>query len=153
LISSDYRDILSAFAAQGVEYLLVGAHAMAAHGVPRATGDIDLWVKCESINAEKVYRALADFGTPMDELDKKDFEIPDFVFQIGVAPNRIDILTTIDGVLFDDAYQARESITIDALTIPVISRHHLIENKKTVGRPQDLVDIQLLEEIEASEQS
>jgi len=146
LISSDYKDILSAFDGRGVDYLVVGAHAMAFHGVTRSTGDIDLWVKCDAVNSDKVYRALADFGAPLGELKKSDFEIPGTVYQIGVAPYRIDILTTIDGVVFEDAFKAREIIEIEGLSIPVISRHHLIENKNAVGRPQDLVDIQLLEE-------
>jgi len=146
LISSDYKDILSAFDDSGVEYLVVGAHAMAFHGVTRSTGDIDLWINCDPINSDKVYRALADFGAPMDDLDKSDLEIPGNVFQIGVAPNRIDILTAIDGVVFEDAYKARENIMIDGITIPVISKYYLIENKNTVARPQDLVDVQLLKE-------
>ena len=146
MISSDYRDILSAFDDQGVEYLVVGAHAMAFHGVTRATGDIDLRVKCDPVNSEKVYRALADFGAPLDELDRNDLEKPGTVFQIGVVPYRIDILTAIDGVVFDEAYETRGTVEIEGISIPVISKHHLIENKKTVGRPQDIVDIQLLEE-------
>ena len=126
--------------------MVVGAHAMAFHGVIRSTGDIDLWIKCDDVNSDKVYRALADFGAPLNDLDKKDLEKPGNVFQIGVAPNRIDILTSIDGVVFDEAYEGRETVEIVGIKIPVISKHHLIENKITVGRPQDLVDIQKLKE-------
>ena len=146
MISSDYKDILSAFDSLAVEYLVVGAHAMAFHGVARSTGDIDLWIKCDDANSDKVYRALADFGAPLNDLDKNDLEKPGNVFQIGVAPNRIDILTAIDGVVFDEAYEARGTVEIEGISIPVISKHHLIANKSTVGRPQDLVDIQLLKE-------
>jgi hypothetical protein len=146
LISSDYKDILSAFDRLEVEYMVVGAHAMAFHGVTRSTGDIDLWIKCDAVNSDKVYRALADFGASLNDLDKKDLEKPGNVFQIGVAPNRIDILTSIDGVVFDEAYEGRGIVEIVGIKIPVISKHHLIENKITVGRPQDLVDIQLLKE-------
>ena len=146
MISSDYKDILSAFDRLEVEYMVVGAHAMAFHGVTRSTGDIDLWIKCDDVNSDKVYRALADFGAPLNDLDKNDLEKPGNVFQIGVAPNRIDILTSIDGVVFDEAYKARSNVEIDGLTIPVISKHHLIKNKSIVGRPQDLVDIQKLKE-------
>ena len=128
--------------------MVVGAHAMAFHGVTRSTGDIDLWIKCDAVNSDKVYRALADFGAPLDDLDKNDLEKPGNVFQIGVAPNRIDILTAIDGIVFDEAYKARGNVEIEGLTIPVISKHHLIKNKSIVGRPQDLVDIELLNEIE-----
>ncbi len=148
MISSDYKDILSAFDGWGVRYLVVGAHAMAFHGVARSTGDIDLWVKCDHVNSDKVLSALAEFGAPMENLTKEDFETPGNVFQIGVAPNRIDILTAIDGVEFDAAFEARETTEIEGLSVPIISRHHLIENKSTVARPQDLVDIQLLKEIE-----
>ena len=148
MISSDYKDILSTFDGQGVKYLVVGAHAMAFHGVTRSTGDIDLWVKCDPANSERVYNALADFGAPLEDISKTDFEIPETVFQIGVAPYRIDILTTIDGIVFDDAFEAREVVEIEGLRIPVISKHHLIKNKSAVGRPQDLVDIELLEEID-----
>ena len=126
--------------------MVVGAHAMAFHGVIRSTGDIDLWIKCDDVNSDKVYRALADFGAPLNDLDKKDLEKPGNVFQIGVAPNRIDILTSIDGVVFDEAYEGRGTVEIVGIKIPVISKHHLIENKITVGRPQDLVDIQKLKE-------
>ena len=148
MISSDFKDILSAFDVQGVDYLVVGAHAMAFHGVARATGDIDLWVKCDVANSEKVYKALVDFGAPMVDVNKSDFEIPGTVYQIGVAPHRIDILTAIDGVVFDEAFAARETVNINGFTIPVISKHHLIENKNTVRRPQDLVDVQLLKKTE-----
>jgi hypothetical protein len=148
LISKDFKDILSAFDGQGVKYLVVGAHAMAFHGVTRATGDIDLWVKCDSTNSGKVYKALADFGAPLEDISTSDLETPGTVFQIGVAPYRIDILTAIDGVAFEEAFDARGSIDIDGLTIPIISKLHLLENKNAVGRPQDLVDIQLLEEID-----
>ncbi|MDT8394858.1 MAG: hypothetical protein RRA32_00230 [bacterium] len=148
MISSDYKDILSAFAGWEVKYLVVGAHAMAFHGVARSTGDIDLWVKCDTLNSDKVFRALADFGAPLASLNRSDLETAGNVFQIGVAPNRIDILTAIDGVEFDAAYEAREVTEIEGINVPVISRRHLIENKSAVARPQDLVDVQLLEKKE-----
>ncbi len=145
MISSDYRDILSVFIEEGVEYLVVGAYALAAHGLPRATGDIDLWVNATSENARKVWRSLKKFGAPLSQIDSKDFEGPGIVYQIGVPPNRIDILTSIDGVEFADAWSSRYQVDIEELTVPVISREHLILNKKTAGRPQDLVDIAQLE--------
>ena len=148
MISSDYKDILSAFEDWGVEYLVVGAHAMAFHGVARSTGDIDLWVKCDADNSVKVYGAMTDFGAPLEDTHKTYFDTPGNVFQIGVAPNRIDILTAIDGVVFSEAYESREKIEIDGLIVPVINRHHLIMNKQAVGRPQDLVDIELLKKTE-----
>jgi hypothetical protein len=151
LISTDYKDILSAFDGLGVKYLVVGAHAMAFHGVARSTGDIDLWVKCDPVNSDKVFRALADFGAPLDNLEKSYLETPGNVFQMGVAPNRIDILTAIDGVVFDDAYESRIEFNLGNLSVPVIGKGHLITNKKAVARPQDLVDIQRLEEIDEKE--
>ena len=150
MISSDYRDILSVFIDEGVEYLVVGAYALAAHGLPRATGDIDLWVNATSENAGKVWLALKKFGAPLSQINSGDFEEPGIVYQIGVPPNRIDVLTSIDGVEFTDAWGRRYQVNIDELVVPVISREHLILNKKTAGRPQDLVDIAQLEAMDWS---
>lgn len=140
MLNPDYRDILSAFAVERVEYLLVGAYALAAHGFVRATGDIDLWVRPDQTNADRVLRALARFGAPLSDVSKDDFVEPGVVFQIGVAPRRIDILTAIDGVAFGEAWQARDEVDIEGVSIPVISRSHLAQNKEATGRPQDEVD-------------
>lgn len=148
MLNPDYRDILSAFSDERVEYLVVGAYALAAHGVPRATGDIDLWVRCSDENARRVFRALARFGAPLAGRTHAEFATPGVVLQIGVAPRRIDILTSLDGVEFEDAWAARTEVEIDRLRIPVIGREHFIRNKKTVGRPQDLADVSRLEEAE-----
>ena len=94
MLNSDFRDILSAFCEEKVEFMLVGAYAVAAHGLPRATGDIDLWIKCSEKNAGRVLAALAKFGAPLANLTKQDFIAQDNVVQIGVTPRRIDILTT-----------------------------------------------------------
>ena len=123
--------MLSAFTDEGVEYLLVGAYALAAHGVPRATGDIDLWVRPSSANADRVWRALTRFGTPLDDLTRDDFVTPDRAVQIGVVPSRVDILTAIDGVGFDAAWPERTEVAVAGLTVPVIGRRHLIENKRS----------------------
>src|SRR5262249_23044268 len=128
-----------------VEYLVVGAYALAAHGLPRATGDIDLWIKRDERNAGRVWRSLAKFGAPLSDLKEGDFSSPGMVYQIGVAPNRIDILTSIDGVEFNDAWKQRVEVSIEGLLVFVISRTHLIANKKAVGRPQDLADIDRIE--------
>lgn len=147
MLNPDYRDMLSAFANAEVEYLIIGAYAMAAHGHPRATGDIDLWVQSSPTNAERVMEALSEFGAPLTEVDRDDFQTPDTVFQIGVSPRRIDILTTIEGVNFKEAWPARMDIEIEGLTVPVIGQKHLIKNKRALGRSQDLADIEhLLEE-------
>lgn len=145
MLNPDFRDILSAFCEERVEFLLVGAYALAVHGIPRATGDIDLWVRPSDENAERVLRALATFGAPLSGISASDFKTRDTVLQIGVSPRRIDILTTLDAVDFDDAWRDRAMVEVGGLTIPVIGRRDLIRNKKAVGRPQDLADIARME--------
>ncbi len=145
MLNPDYKDILSAFDEEEVEYLLVGAYALAVHGLARATGDIDLWVKRSEENAEKIMRALAAFGAPLSEIGEEDFMTPEMVFQIGVAPRRIDLLTSLTGVTFEEAWPAREEIEIEGIRIPVIDRTHLIQNKRATGRPKDLADADWLE--------
>ena len=145
MLSPDYRDILSAFSEEGVDYLVVGAYAVASHGLPRATGDLDLWVRCDVDNARRVWRALAKFGAPLSAVSESDFSNQGLVFQIGVEPSRIDILTSIDAVEFDDARKDRLAIEIDGLRVHVIGREHLIANKNAVGRAQDLADAARLE--------
>ncbi len=147
MLNPDYRDILSAFTDAGVEYLIVGAYALAAHGLPRATGDLDLWVRPTPANARRVFEALAQFGAPLDQVSVEDFATEDVVFQIGVAPRRIDILTSIEGVDFDTAWEKRMEIEMEGLTLPVLSLEHLIQNKRALGRPQDLADVARLERL------
>ena len=146
MLNPDYRDILSAFNEEGVEYLLVGAYALAVHGVPRATGDMDLWIRCSVDNARRVWRALSKFGAPLSELKKADLSSPGIVFQIGLPPTRVDILTSTDGVSFADAWKDRLEVEVEGIKVTVISRSHLIANKKAVGRPQDLADIARLQD-------
>jgi hypothetical protein len=144
-MNPDFSDILSAFAAVGVEFLVVGAYALAAHGLPRATGDIDLWVRNTSENASRVMAALARFGAPLGNITEDDFTTPGMVVQIGVTPRRIDVLTAIDGVEFNEAWRERIELEIDGLQVPVLSRDHLLRNKHATGRPKDLVDARRLE--------
>lgn len=141
MLNPDFRDILSGFCEEKVEFLLVGAYALAVYGVLRATGDIDLWIRRSDENARRVARALIIFGAPSSNISKEELTTPGTVLQIGVAPRRIDILTSIDGVDFDDAWQDRMEAEVEGLKVPVIGRAHLIRNKKAVGRPQDLADI------------
>ncbi|MFP4423445.1 MAG: hypothetical protein ACLFRG_23180 [Desulfococcaceae bacterium] len=145
MLNPDFRDMLSAFNEERVEYLVVGAYALAAHGFVRATGDIDLWIKSSEENAERVMKALMTFGAPLADLSIKDLIKPDLIFQIGVIPRRIDILTSIDGVAFTEAWELRQEIALEDLKIPVISRTHLIKNKKKSGRPKDKIDVEWLE--------
>lgn len=144
-MNPDFSEILSAFSAEGVEYLLVGAYAVAVHGLPRATGDLDLWVGTAGENPKRVRRALERFGAPLDQLTLKDLTQRDVVFQIGVAPRRIDVMTSVDGVEFAPAWGRRVDTKLEGLTVHVISRDDLIRNKKAAGRPQDLADIAWLE--------
>lgn len=144
-MSPDFRDLLSAFNAHGVDFLVVGAHALAAHGHVRATGDLDVWVRPEASNAKRVLEALKAFGAPLADLDAADLVREGTVFQIGVAPLRIDVLTSIDGVEFDEAWADRLMAKFAGLGVPVLSARHLVKNKRTVARAQDLADVEWLE--------
>ena len=137
--------MLSAFNDAKVDYMIVGAYAVAAHGVVRATGDIDVWINSTPENARRAWRALANFGAPLSGVQETDLTVYGTVFQIGVAPSRIDILTSIDGVEFSDAWNGRLEVEIEGIRVNVIGRSHLIANKKAVGRPQDLADVARLE--------
>jgi hypothetical protein len=147
-LNDDFRDVIAALGAAGVDFLVVGAHALAAHGLPRATGDIDLFVRPEAENAARVLQALRDFGAPVDThgVTAMDFQQPDMVYQIGVPPRRIDLMTAISGVSFDEAWQDKLAITVDGLTFFVIGRDALIRNKRATGREKDLVDVRVLEQ-------
>jgi hypothetical protein len=147
-VNLDFKELLLAFNAQNVEYLIVGAHALAAHGHVRATKDLDLWVRPDILNARKVIQALSDFGAPLSDLTADDLSRKKTIFQIGLPPVRIDIITNIDGVEFEEAWPDRLEMSFGDVPAFVISRHHLITNKKTSARLQDLADVQQLEAIE-----
>lgn len=137
--------MLSAFIDAGVEFLVVGGYALAAHRLPRATKDLDLWVRPSTENAQRVLQALDVFGAPRHQLTVADIETEGTIYQVGVPPNRVDIITLVEGIQFTEAWQDRAEVEIDGLVVPVIGRAHLIINKRTVGRPQDLLDADLLE--------
>lgn len=145
MLNPDFAEMLRALSVEGVEYLLVGAYAMAAHGVPRATGDIDIWVRPSRENADAVLRALARFGAPLFDLTATDLARDGTVFQLGVQPRRIDILTSIDGVTFEDAWGGRMTSRLGDVDVTVIGREALVCNKRAAGRPRDRVDLRLLE--------
>ena len=145
-MNRDFSDILSALSAEGVDYLLVGAYALAAHGLPRATGDIDIWIRPTAENATRVFEALKRFGAPLQGLRPEDLTQAGTVFQIGVAPVRIDILTAIDGVQFDEAWSRRSDRSVEGLTVPVIGRADLIKNKRATGRARDAADADQLDD-------
>jgi hypothetical protein len=144
-MNPDFRDLLSEFCAEGVEFLLVGAHALAVHGYVRATKDLDVWVRPDPENAKRTLGALASFGAPLENLTEADLGKRGTVFQIGVPPLRIDIVTEIDGVEFSDAWPERLQVDLAGLTVPVISRRHLLVNKRATGRLQDRADVERLE--------
>ena len=137
--------MLSALCEEKADFLIVGAYALAAHGHPRATGDIDIWIRASEENAKRVWRALMRFSCPLFDLKLDDLKTPDLIFQIGVEPRRIDIVTSITGVEFDEAWPDRKEIEIEGLKIAAIGRSHLLKNKKALGRPQDLADVAWLE--------
>lgn len=140
----DFRDLFAALNDAGAEYLVVGAHALAAHGHVRATKDLDVWVRCTDDNAARVHTALRNFGAPLDDLSVADLSSPDIVFQMGVAPLRIDILTSVSGITFEDAWHERVSSRYGDQPIHVLSRDCLIKNKLAAGRLQDLADVEQL---------
>ncbi len=146
-MNRDFAEMLAALSAAGAEFLLVGAHALAAHGAVRATGDLGVWVRPTPENASRVWRALLAFGAPLQELTEKDLSTAGLVFQIGVAPYRIGLLTSIDGVSFDDAWRDRASVRVEGQEIPLISREDFLRNKRATGRLRDLADAEELEKL------
>jgi hypothetical protein len=143
-MNRDFVEMLSALSAAGARFLIVGAHALAAHGAPRATGDLDIWIRATPENAARVYQALRSFGAALFDLTVDDLSKPDTVFQIGLPPSRIDILSSISGVAFDQAWSNRLDIKIGDLDVGVIGREDFVVNKRAAGRPKDLIDLTLL---------
>ena len=145
MLNRDFQDMLAALSEENVEYLLVGAYAMAAHGYPRATGDMDIWIRPSDENAQRVWRALKRFKAPVHDLTVEDLKTPEIVFQIGIAPRRIDLLTSIDAVVFEDAWPHRKVIVVGGQSLPVLGRADLIRNKRACRRPKDQADVLWLE--------
>jgi hypothetical protein len=144
----DARDLLRELDAAGADYLVVGAHALAAHGIPRATGDFDILVRPSADNALRVLQALVAFGAPVDAhgVGVGELTTPGTVYQLGLPPRRIDILTSISGVDFDEAWTGRLIIAIGGQRLAVLGREALLRNKRASGRPKDLLDVKALEE-------
>ena len=145
MLNKDYKDILSVLSKKEVKFILVGAYAMAVQGYPRSTMDIDLWVMPDPKNALLVLQALHEFGAPAGDLSPEDLQKEDLIFQIGVAPRRIDIITSADGLVFNDAYANSEIIEIEGISVRVLSISDLIKNKRSTGRLKDLADAEVLE--------
>lgn len=144
-VNPDFRDLFAALNDANAKYLLVGGYAVAFHEQPRFTKDLDLWIEASEENARRVYTALQAFGASLQNLTEADLTRPDTIFQIGIAPNRIDVITSIDGVTFAQAWPERESSSYGDQNIHVIGRMDLIQNKRASGRPQDLLDVTVLE--------
>ena len=151
MLNEDYKDMLQALVDERVRFLLVGAYALAAHGYPRATMDIDIWVMPSPENADAVLRALQRFGAPLQALTKADLEKDGTVFQIGVAPRRIDIITAASGLQFDDAFPRSATVDIEGIEVHIPSVADLIINKRASGRTKDLADAEALENLESSD--
>jgi hypothetical protein len=144
MLNKDYKEILQLLLEEQVDFILVGAYALGAHGYPRATGDIDIWVKADEINSINIYKALERFGAPVDQITVNDFASEGIVFRIGVTPRRIDIITRIDGVSFDEADEDKIIVEVENLKLPILSFDKLIQNKLSTGRERDELDVKLL---------
>jgi len=147
-LNRDFLDLLAALLAAEARFLVVGAHAMAVHGVPRATGDLDVWIALDPENADRAWSAVVRFGAPLSAMgvSRTDFGRPDVVVQVGLPPRRIDILTSISGVLFDQAWPDRVVHEIDGLAVPFLGRTALVRNKRASGRAKDIADLEALGE-------
>lgn len=143
--NTDLIDLLAALNAEQAEYVIVGAYAFAFHGRPRATSDVDVFVGFDPKNAQKVWKALMAFGAPLAELRPEDLASPGTFFIMGRPPNEIDIITSIDGVSFEQAWKTRVPSTYAGVAVNYLGRTELIANKKAAGRPQDLADVAFLE--------
>jgi hypothetical protein len=152
MLNEDYRDMLHALSDEKVKFLLVGAYALAAHGYPRATMDMDIWVMPSPQNADAVLEALRRFGAPLHNLSKEDLQKDGTIFQIGVAPRRIDILTAASGLQFEETYARSLSMNIEGIEVHIPSIDDLIRNKRALGRTKDLADAEALEFLKTSEQ-
>ena len=144
MLNEDYKEMLQLLLEEQVDFIIVGAYALGAHGYPRATGDIDIWVKPNNTNSRKLYKALARFGAPLEQIEIDDFSMEGIIFQIGVIPRRIDIITKIDGVTYQEADEDKITVEVEGLMLPVISLDKLIKNKMATGREKDELDIKTL---------
>ena len=144
LENKDFREFIALLNSNGVKFLIVGGHAVAFHGHPRFTGDLDIWVAIDAANARRIQKVLSEFGFGR-LFDAKDFQIPGYAIQLGRPPYRIDILTSIDKGDFGQAYATKKAITISGLKLPFIGLKELIASKRATGRPQDLADVDKLE--------
>ena len=148
-VNPDFRDLLSALSDAEARYLVVGAYAALLYIPPRYTKDLDVWIDATPENARKVYAALRAFGAPLSELRVEDLASPGIIFQIGVEPNRVDVLTSVEALGFAEAWERRKQTTYGGVPIQVLGFADLLRNKRAVGRPQDLLDVAELEKVVA----
>jgi hypothetical protein len=146
MLNLDFRDILWSLKNAGADFIVVGAFALASHGRPRATGDIDIFLRNSPDNAERVMTALREFGAPLDAISTEDFTSGDNVVQLGVEPRRIDLMTRISGVSFDQAWKNKVAVAVGDLEVFVLSKSDLLSNKKAANRDKDSSDIAWLTE-------
>ena len=144
-MNQDFVDLLRAFNAADVRFLVVGAYALAFHGRPRSTGDLDVWVDATPENAPRVIRALAAFGAPLADISEADFARAGIIYQMGLPPGRIDVLTELTGLSFNDAWPDRERGPVDDVEVDFIGREAFIRNKRATGRPKDIGDVEGME--------
>ncbi|MEM7223219.1 MAG: nucleotidyltransferase [Pseudomonadota bacterium] len=149
-LNKDFRDLLETFNAHSVRYLIVGGYAVGFHAQPRATNDLDLWIGTNPENAEAVYRALAVFGAPLHQVTAQDFEAEGYWYSFGNPPFRIDLLMSVSGLAFEDAWRNRLDVRLGELTVPLISMDDLIVNKSSAGRTRDLADLEDLQRARAA---
>ena len=151
ILNPDYRDMVECLLREGVDFMLVGGYAVALHGWPRTTFDIDFWIMANPQNAKAVMRAITSFGAPLMGLTEADFHKPGMVFQIGTEPQRIDIISAVDGLDYADAALRAVTMNVDGLEIKVVSLDDLIVNKRASGRPKDIADAVMLEKLKERE--
>ena len=144
-LEKDSREFIESLNSRRVEYLIVGAHALAFHGHPRLTVDLDFLVRPTEANVERLLEALADFGFAVDSGERATFMRPGMVAQLGRAPNRIDLLTSISGVTFDEAWESSVAASLDGLPVRFLGREALLRNKRATGRSKDLADAETIE--------
>ena len=143
-LAPDFKEFLQLLRSARIEYLLIGGYAVGHYGFPRATGDLDIWVASHDQNAERLVEALRKFGFDVPELNKSLFQKPKHVVRLGVPPVRLEILSSIDGVDFEDCYPRRQTVEIDGVEVDVIGLADLKKNKRASGRHQDLNDLEKL---------
>jgi hypothetical protein len=141
-MNQDFLDLLRAFVDRDVRFLIVGAYALGVHGRPRATGDLDVWVEPTPANAVRVIEALQSFGAPLHDVTAADFSRPGIVFQMGLPPFRIDLLTNLSGLTFAEAWPDRTTAPFGDIVVDVIGREAFIRNKRATGRAKDLGDVE-----------